>query len=281
MPNNIDWSHTESGFDPGEPWEAFYVIRGKPGSRKTSFVAGIPRSLILSFDRKGANFAIGSRAERSNCFDWKSYCLNHDMLMNDAAKNGDGRRFVVVSFDPAGLFHLLCKAEMERKLGCEIEGFDWAKVASLFREKLLDLSRAGYYWNVCDHLLTKVLKLQGGGEKEITEPLMPASVNGKLDQDCSYVLTFGTTSDSSVVMDPKTKKRVTTQTHKFEITTRPGKRTSMTNPKARVWLPTTFEIPNSCRTSAEMYDYYCEVYRTAVREMQSLDEASSALPAER
>jgi len=270
MPVNthgIDWSDLEKGFRPGTAAEALYVLRGLPGVGKTSFAMGCPNSLMLDCDpQQGSKYVVGPRSESRPVTSWASFTKEFDRLMKDAKTNGKERRFKTVIIDPAGIFLNHCREETKRKLGVtDIEGFDHAKVAGLLREKTLDLAYAGYYWIIIDQLVRRTALQKGGTETVYNEALLPQSANKYLELDCHHILTMSLKSVTETVMvNGKPVMRASMSGRIIE--TKPGTaKTSIANPKSRVWLPESIDIPKG--NAASSWDVFSAAYDKAVQEM--------------
>lgn len=273
--HGIDWSNLESGFKPGSAAEALYVLRGLPGVGKTSFASGCPNSLLLDCDpQAGGRYAVGARAERATVNNWASFLKVFDNLMKDAKTNGAERRFKTVIIDPAGIFLQHCREETKRRLGvAEIEGFDHGKVANLFREKLLDLAYAGYYWIVIDQLVKRTALQKGGSEAVFVEALLPQSAVKYMELDCHHILTMSLKPVMVDEIGANGKKTQKMQMSGRVLETKPGtSKTSIANPKSRVWLPEAIDIPFG--TSAKSWDAFSAAYDTAVHEMAAYQDAN-------
>lgn len=266
--HGIDWGNLETGFQPGRAHEGLYIVRGLPGTGKTTFASGCPDSLLIDCDpQHGGKYVMGGRAARANVTNWDEFDKLHKTLLKDAKENKDGRRFKMVIVDPASLFLNHCRAAMCKKLGVpEIDGFDHGKVANLFREKLLDLAYNGYYWIVVDQLMRRTALAKAGGEAVFTEALLPNSVVKYLEADCHHILTISL--QPQAVTENVNGKPVQRMTMTGRIVeTKPGtQKTSIANPKSRVWLPEKFNLPNA--NSAAIWDSFSATYDKAVADMQ-------------
>lgn len=258
----------KNGFDPGQSYEANYVIRGKPGTGKTTIACGCPYAVHGDCDPSGAGrFVVNGRSQRVGIRDAAMFDAFIKELIEDATKKGDDRRFKVVILDPAGQILNFCRQLMCKKLGVtDIEGFDHGKVASLFRKYLLDLNAVGYYWILIDHELDTRMPKSGGTEIILTEPLLPQSINKFVEQDCHHILTMKLEPESVAVKDNKGLLRQETKlTHR--ITTKPGRKTSLANPKARIWLPEVITGLPETGDSADIWDYFDNQCQQAIARM--------------
>lgn len=273
----VDWSDVKKGFDPGKASQAFYLVRGKPGVGKTTFASGIEESLLVDCDpAEGGKYVVGPRAERKSVRSWEQFEEIHARLKKDAIENKDKRRFKTVIIDPAGQLLTFCRDRIKKKLGVdEITGFDHGTVASLFREKYLDLLNHGYYLVITDHEIDMRSLQKGGIEKIVTEALLPQSITKYLEQDCHHILTLTLDHVTRDVIDPVTKKPKLDKVLTFRITTRPGKRTSIANPKARVWLPEVLEDLPQVGDASKLWDHFAAQYDKAVAAMRSVDGANA------
>lgn len=265
---SVDWSDLKQGFAPGEPWASFYVIRGKPGVGKSTLAYGIPDSVVADMDpAEGGKYVVGARAKRKRITTWAELQEFKAKLKADAGPNAT---FKVVILDPAGQLLTLCRHRIKEKLKVEdIEGFDHGKVNSLFREQYLDLINWGYYPVIIDHEVDIRMLQKGGSEKIVTEALLPGGITKYLDQDCHHTLTMTLTPSVVSVKDAKTGRERAATHLTFGITTKPGRRTSLVNPKTRIWLPEELkDIPQTGDASV-VWDHFAAECHKAIAKMTS------------
>lgn len=239
MPAN--WDDLEPCFNPPGPAETNIVLRSKPGIGKTTLLAGNPTALMVSCETGGAEAAVGSRARQKILREWPDF---HDLMARlETDAKEDARQFTTVCIDTIGQFaEKFAYPYWCSKNGCtEVEGFDWPKAAKFLMNFLRKLNNMGYAWHVTDHLIDKVIKSTTGAEKIITESVLPNTLIKLLDQECSYILTLELVQETkdargqSLPLDKRPWKCI--------ASTKPGRKTSLANPKTRIWLPDTFEVP--------------------------------------
>ncbi len=271
----VNWDNLEEGFDPGLPHQAFYVVRGKPGTGKTTLVCGCPDSLHLDCDpMSGGKYVVRGRAKRRPVTSWAEWCRERDRLIEDAKVNKDKRRFKAIIIDPAGHFYGYCMESVKQKLGVEeITGFEYGDVAREMRREWLKLLNAGYGVFLTDHIVSRFALVKGSsGEQQIDEALLPNSVVKLLEQDCHHVITTVLEPARVDEVDPKTGKSIARTKLKYVWTTKPGRKTSLANPKSRVWLPEVFTNVPQVGTAADLWDHFADEWSKAVKVMQEANK---------
>ena len=216
----------------------------------------------------GGRYVVNPRSDRLQVSSHDEYMAVHKTLLADAEANGPDRRYDVVIWDPGGGFLGFANEYTRKQLGVEeITGFDHNKVAANMRNMWLELLRAGYWLLMTDHLRKKLISKTGEKEEIVTEALLPASVLKYLEQDCHHIFTLGLEWIPVTVVDPKSGKEKMDKKLLYHVSTRPGRRTSLANPKTRVWLPEEFpEWPQS-GDSSELWDAYDAIFQKSITAM--------------
>lgn len=270
------WDFLTKPFEPPSATKANLIIRGRPGTCKTSFLLSNKDTLTTSYEAQGADWVVGKQGEFELVQDWETFNKLMTLLEKDAKDNGDARRFWAVGIDTAAqwldkiMFPQWCKLNGVK----EVEGFDFAKAAKFAMMYLRKLNQWGYAWHLTDHILDKVIST-GTSEKVVTESVLTQSFRKLIDGECSHILTFEL---RNVTTGPDGRALPVDKRFKeCWVTTQPGRRTSLENPKARVWLPQEFRIP-SVEVDPKCYGWlaYDQAHEAAVERMKEVNEVALA-----
>lgn len=267
------WDHLTSGFSPPLPGDENLILRSLPGGGKTTFLMSDPNTLHLCGELQGASWVVGSRCETDFLGDWKRFDYNMNLLEQDARKNGEKKRFRSVSLDTIGqiIESVFAPHWCELNKVKEIEGFDHGKLAKYVMYWLRKINQWGYAWHLGDHILTQRVTVNKT-EKIVTESVLTQSIRKLIDQECSQILTLEL---RDIRTDENGKALPIDQWRKeCWATTKPGSKTSLANPKARVWIPQEFKIP-SVEEDPEGYGFlaYEAVYNKAIERMQAVEDS--------
>lgn len=169
VPSSYAKLGVKSGYDPTPPTDLNFFIIGPSGEGKTTFVSSIPKTLILSFEKKGANGIPNSRAHRIPVGDRATLDAVFAQLEADA-KN-PARPYTRVCFDTIDQMVEMMNPEIAaeyraktRWTGDDItefgeKGAGWAKLKSGCWEYFQRLEKAGYSWVCIGHVTEKTITI--------------------------------------------------------------------------------------------------------------------------
>lgn len=192
------------GYDPVAPEDVRLYVVSFGGKGKTTFLSSIPDSLILDFDKHGAQAIPGARAVRITINNYDHYSLFMKKLLDDGkAKRNQYKR---ISIDPTDMWanmitrQVLLEQKKDHLSEIGRAGKGWDLLKDRLRNTLAELEDAGYTWSCAGHLTTKQITLPNT-EKEIMMPwpLLTDKVHQHLVNNCEI---YG-----MICVDSQTKRK--------------------------------------------------------------------------
>lgn len=246
------------GFEPIPLTSSKIAVGGRPGRGKTTFVMGIPRALVLDYDR-GAKQCRTQHAIRVDMKDVRKkkrvWALHDEMvtkLFDHAGKKN--RPFDMVVFDTLDTWFYM---EEERatveynasnpgeKVRTVLNLSDWgaarADIYARMCATLRHLHSAGYGYLILYHIVAKkhVVKTRMG-EETVTrwEPALGNKLNDLVNQNAEIVTTIDRTTKRSPKVGGKRGEEVTTHSLVFSTSDEyPDAKHRLRLPESRVILP--------------------------------------------
>ena len=182
----------QTGYAPTPVNKLRMFIVGPSGEGKTTFLSGIPRTLILDFER-GANGIPYGRAHRLFVSDPVQLRSLVDRLVKDARNpNRPYDRIGIDTIDQMVEFMnpvaAAAQREKSRWTGSDITeygdgGAGWAKLRNSCWSIIQELEKAGYTWTVLGHITEKNIKVNRQ-DRTVPRPVLFDSFARLVGRNC-------------------------------------------------------------------------------------------------
>lgn len=279
-----------TGYNPPEPERLRFFIMGPSGDGKTTFVAGIPDTLILDFE-DGAWGVPNPRAHRIVCKTPEQFLKVHAKLLMDAKA---GRLpYKRICLDTIDQFVETMNPEIGKAYDCTDmtqyggKGAGWSILKNKCWDYISSLEQAGYSWIILGHMTEKTIVV-GNKDKTVVRPVLYDSFAKHISRNSDYFVTIYSKSQSvpqykQVKLPNGNIQRI--ETGSIERPVYVMKASSVgallgTNQNKQRGVPTMpqeIDLPDIMEGTYG-WDTFCDSYNKAVGEVRTATELRSTEP---
>lgn len=276
LPSSYKELGVKTGYSPVTPEQTRHFIVGPIGEGKTTFLAGIPRTIILDFELHGAEGIPNPRAFRLRIDTPEKLTAIFKVLEADA-KNPK-RPFDRVCFDTADQWievlnldlALTYKVKDIRLYGSKGAGYEILK-----REcwsQLQWLQKMGYTWTCTGHMTEKTITVNDK-ERTVLRPVLFPTLAAVIARNCELMSTVHMATEKEQLyrtvkgrdipagFKDVTKVYMDTMNVGGTFSTLQGKRRGVPTMKSRIVIPDSTEKKYG-------WDVFVTEYNRAVQEMK-------------